>query len=474
MSTSALPVDSRSFRGSSRIYCFGEFRFDLSRRILFKSDAAAPIPERLALLLTELIAANGAVVTKEALAESLWPHEAVTDGNLAQHVYMLRRLLGERARDHSYVLSVPRSGYRLAPPVTEAVPRANESLTFEPLGVSDVLAPGDVDAFGNYCQGSFFIEQRTAPAIWRAIEFFEAALRASPNYLPALIALARAHALLAVYWHVPASVAFPTAKKVIARALAIDSASAGAHAVRSGIRCFCDWDWKGAQDEIDLAIRLNPSSAFVRSNAAWLHVCTGRYADALEQAQFALVMEPSSLHLQLLLARVLVHSRYYTNAIEIMSSLLKTDRGFYVARRYRAQAYLLQGQPEKAISDLELLPQERSEDPSFRLPMLGRAYADLGDTARAESIFTRLCSMAQTDYVVWWNLAIVATGLGRVEEAMAYLERAYEDREATLPLLKSARWFEPISGSQRFRDLLRKVGPPQRVGSKSGSPQEPA
>lgn len=457
---SALPAHSQSFRGPSRVYCFGEFRFDLSRRILFKAGAVTPIPERLALLLTELIAANGAVVTKEALAGSLWPDEAVTDGNLAQHVYLLRRLLGERARDHSYVLSVPGSGYRLALPVTEADPKLNESPASYPRRLEDLLSPSDVDAFGNYCQGCFFIEQRTAPSIWRAIDFFEASLRANPSYLPALISLARAHELLGVYWHVPANVAFPIAKRVIAQALAIDAASSSAHAVRSAIRCFCDWDWKGAQDEIDLAIRLSPSSAFVRSNAAWLHICTGRYADALEQAQFALAIEPSSLHLQLLLARVLVHARCYANAIEIMSSLLETDRGFYIARRYRAQAYLLHGQPEKAISDLELLPQERSEDPSFRLPMLGRAYAELGDKARAERIFTRLRSMAQTDYVVSWNLAIVAVGLGRLQEAIEYLERAYEDREATLPFLKSLCWFGPLAGSERFRELLRKVGPP--------------
>jgi predicted Zn-dependent protease len=170
-------------------------------------------------------------------------------------------------------------------------------------------------------------------------------------------------------------------------------------------------------------------------------------------------MEPSSLPLQLLLARVLVHSREYANAIAIMSNLLETDPAFYIARRYRAQAYLLSGESEKAANDLQLLPQERSEDPSFRLPMLARAYAELGDVERAYEIFETLQSMARTEYVVNWNLAIVATGLGRFDEAMSYLETAYEEREAALPFLKSLPWFEPISGSERFRELLRKVGP---------------
>ena len=227
----------------------------------------------------------------------------------------------------------------------------------------------------------------------------------------------------------------------------------------SGLLCFADWDWKGAKAAIDVALRLNPGSTFVRNNAAWLNVCMGDYAEALAQAQFALTMDPSSLPLQLLLARVLVHSKDYGNAADMMSNLLEEDPGFYIARRYRAQAYLLNGEPDKALADLQLLPEERSEDPSFRLPMLGRVYADLGDFLRAQKILETLQWLAQTDYVALWNLAIVASGLGRLDDALSYLETAYDQREATLPFLKSLPWFEPIAGAARFKSLVLRVGP---------------
>jgi tetratricopeptide (TPR) repeat protein len=142
-----------------------------------------------------------------------------------------------------------------------------------------------------------------------------------------------------------------------------------------------------------------------------------------------------------------------------MTSLLETDDTFYIARRYRAQAHLLAGDPEKAMADLLLLPQERSEDLSFRLPMLARAHADMGETQRSEQVFETLLTMARTDYVVSWNLAIVAAGLGRLEETMAYLEDAYEQHESTLPFLKSLPWFAAVAATQRFRTLLMKTGP---------------
>jgi adenylate cyclase len=438
-------------------YSFGDCRFDLSRQLLIRGNQVTPLPHRLAFLLAELVAANGELVTKETLASRVWPHEAVSDGNLAQHVYMLRRLLGERARDHAYIISVSGSGYRFALPVLETP--QEESAPVDTAFFAQNLLQSGVEPFQNYCRGSFFLEQRTEPSIRRAIECFKTALDANPKYVPALIAFARANALLADYWHVPSSLSYPVAKKAIGQALELDPDCAVAHAVYSGILCFSDWDWQGAQDAIDVAIRLNPGSSFVRNNAAWLAVSSGRYEAAVTQAQFALTMEPSSLPLQLLVARVLVHSQECEKAIAIMSSLLETDPAFYIARRYRAQAYLLNGEPEKALNDLQMLPHEPSEDPSFRLPMLGRAYADLGDRKRAQAIFGELESIARSEYVVFWNLAIVSTGLGRTEEAMAFLESAYEQREATLPFLKSLPWFEPISSSERFRALLRKIGP---------------
>lgn len=444
---------------ASRVYCFGGLRFDSMRRLLFRSSEVVPVPERLALILTLLVQSNGNVVGKETLALSVWPHEAVSDANLAQHVYLLRRLLGEHARDHGYILSVFRRGYRFAVPVTVEHPTLVESFTADAASLGEALHAERFEPFREYCQGSFFLEQRTAPNLKRAIEHFEAALRADPDYVPALIGLARAQTFLATYWHVPPNVAFPFAKKAIERALSIEPASAVAHAVRSGILAFCDWNWGEAQSESDVAVKLNPGSTFVRTNAAWMYVCIGRYREALEQAQLALMMEPSSLPLRLLVARMLLHLREYSRAVAIMSNILEADPAFYLARRYRAQAQLLGGEPERAALDLDLLPQERSEDPSFRLPMLGRAYADSNDVERAEQILTTLRTMAGTDYVVYWNLAIVAAGLGRSEEALSYLESAYRQRETTLVFLKSMPWFESVAGDPRFRALLHGVGP---------------
>src|SRR5208283_5028145 len=225
------------------------------------------------------------------------------------------------------------------------------------------------------------------------IEAFEASLHIDPSYAPALAGLARSYASLGEFWHVPPAQAFSKARAAIAQALQIDEHSGAAHAVLSEILMFADWDWQSAEAELERAMRLSPNSALICNNAAWLRVWFGSFEQAVREARRAILLEPSSPFMHLLMARVLIHAQDFSQAIQYLSNLLETDPGLYIARRYRAQAYLLKGEPEHAIGDLLLLPQERSEEPSFRLPMLGRAYADSGDLERARRIHESLIAM---------------------------------------------------------------------------------
>jgi tetratricopeptide (TPR) repeat protein len=415
------------------------------------------VPERLAVILMHLLQANGRVVSKEALATSVWPNDAVSDANLVQHIYMLRRLLGEKAKDHSAILGVPRRGYRMAIPVEVVQTGIDETFTIDAASLGEIVSGQDFDAFKSYCQGSFFLSQRSPAALDKALEFFRESLNANPEYVPALIGIARTYGLLAAYWHVPHETTCPLAGAAIDGALTIDPGSGVAHAVRGGYLNFCEWDWTGAREEMDLAIQLNPGSPLVRNNAAWLDVCTGRYDEALAHARLALALEPASLAYQLLVARVLVHSGDYRRAIALMSNIIDIDPGFYIARRYRAQAYLLGGSPKLALADLNVISQERGEDASFRLPMISRAYADLGDLRRAKDSFEKLKDLAKTHYVVQWNLAIAAVGIGRFDDALSYLEAAFRRREPTLVFLRSLPWFKPIARTPRFLTVIENV-----------------
>jgi len=47
--------------------------------------------------------------------------------------------------------------------------------------------------------------------------------------------------------------------------------------------------------------------------------------------------------------------------------------------------------------------------------------------------------------------------VGRANEALGYLERAYDERECSLLLLKHVSWFRTIEDSTTYRNVLNSV-----------------
>src|SRR5262249_5682596 len=65
-------------------------------------------------ILCALAAAKGAIVSKDELLALIWPGRIVEEGNLHVHVSALRKALDEHGEGHSYIVTVPGRGYRLA------------------------------------------------------------------------------------------------------------------------------------------------------------------------------------------------------------------------------------------------------------------------------------------------------------------------------------------------------------------------
>jgi transcriptional activator of cad operon len=68
-------------------------------------------------LLQCLAARAGATVSADELLEQAWPGVVVTSDSVYQAIASLRRLLGDDPKNPSYIVTVPRLGYRMVAPV---------------------------------------------------------------------------------------------------------------------------------------------------------------------------------------------------------------------------------------------------------------------------------------------------------------------------------------------------------------------
>jgi len=103
------------------IYSFDGFTLDPHRRVLLRDGQPVQLTSKAFDLLVALIESGGREVTKEELMERIWADQIVEDANLTVTMANLRKALGEKARDHRFIVTIPGRGYRF---VGESQPRA--------------------------------------------------------------------------------------------------------------------------------------------------------------------------------------------------------------------------------------------------------------------------------------------------------------------------------------------------------------
>src|SRR5215831_10874286 len=86
------------------------------------------------------------------------------------------------------------------------------------------------------------------------------------------------------------------------------------------------------------------------------------------------------------------------------------------------------------------------------------AYAMAGKRSEALKILDEFQALSKQRYVTPYVRALVYTGLGEKDQALAWLGRAYEEQESRLIFLKVNATFDGLRADPRFVDLMRRMG----------------
>jgi DNA-binding winged helix-turn-helix (wHTH) protein/tetratricopeptide (TPR) repeat protein len=113
-------------RQGKQLLEFGPFRMDLEERVLMRDQETITLSPKAFETLLVLAKHSERVVLKDDLMKTLWPDTFVEESNLSQHIFQLRKALGEKAHDPQYIVTVPGRGYRLALKVAERTERDDD------------------------------------------------------------------------------------------------------------------------------------------------------------------------------------------------------------------------------------------------------------------------------------------------------------------------------------------------------------
>jgi serine/threonine protein kinase/tetratricopeptide (TPR) repeat protein len=329
-----------------------------------------------------------------------------------------------------------------------------------------------LEAYNLYLKGRWYYARRTVPAFEKAIECYEQAVRIDPKFALAYSGLADVYNDFMDYSDRPASEVYPKARAAVDKALELDDTLAEAYASLGLIRTEYEWDWEGAEEAFRKSIELSPGYPDAHLWYGTLLTFLGRGDEACEQALLAMQLDPLSLPITRNTGAILAVTGRYEDAIKLLQRVIEMDPGYSYTNLFLGRAYLGLGMYEEAVEAL------RRERALALAPITGIdawtgfIYAVWGKRDEAEALLAEVVAGAKPGQAS--HVALIMFGLGYYEEALEWLEKAYEWHEAWL---RTIRWFAAACpreamlkalATPEYKAFFKKMGIPPLMDSDPG------
>jgi len=304
-----------------------------------------------------------------------------------------------------------------------------------------------------YLRGLSFFIKFTAEFFQKAIESFEQAIAIDPNYASAYAGLAESYTEMS-FFSSPEWTA--KARTAASKALELDDTLGNAHNSLAIIKMYYEHDYAGAEYEFKRAIALDPGSAHIHMWYAWYLGLMGRFDEALKEEKVAQELDPLSDHVAFGIGTIFHWSRQPERAIQHYRRRLELNPNLRIAYWFLAEAYVARGDFASAIDTIENAPVGLKDH--HMVSASGYVYAKAGDRQYALEILSGLEKQSSQDSNAAFHIAQIYLGLGEHEQALCWLEKAYDERSVWLIWLGVDPKFDPLRDQPRFKALLARIG----------------
>jgi len=346
----------------------------------------------------------------------------------------------------------------------------------------------DPQAQEEYLRGIYYYGMGDMMKSARALEH---AVMLDPNHALAYAALARSYYFIAFFGDLPPKEAFARMERAATQALDKDPSLASAHGSLALVKLHRDWDWAGAEQHFRRALELNPSNADIHHDYAHLLLVMRRDRESVAETERAVALDPFNPMLNACLGWHRLFTGDYDHAIEAATRALQIQPANFWARMNLGWAYeqkAMYGEAEaqfRAASEQQPMAMgmstgggmqatamssptsmqmsaeaariaaSRADVVVLASASLGHALAVAGDRRGAQAVLAGLLRQRAHGYVSPYDVALVYAGLGDKQQALDWLQRAYEERSSLLVFALREPRLAPLRSEPRFAALMR-------------------
>ena len=323
----------------------------------------------------------------------------------------------------------------------------------------------DPEAYGLYLSAIHLLERETEGDYLAGRDLLRKALARDQTFALAYVALASTHSAMAIDGYESPTDAWPEVTRNVRRALDEDQELPDAHSEAAVALFFSQWDWAGAEQEWNRAMRsrgggIVPDFLGVCALQRW---ALGRPAEALALARKARELDPLSPAFTYQEATFLFHVQQLDEAASLFETVIASEPGDSQAYFGLAEVRRAQGRFDEAI-DARRRGYEAVGDDSlatvFSAAHGSEGYRQVEKAEAHMEIVALQRRAAAGDYASPLEFGRAYARLGDRERAFGYLDTAFVERSPGLVFLNVDRAWDSVRDDPRFVAAVHRVGIP--------------
>ena len=323
-----------------------------------------------------------------------------------------------------------------------------------------------------YGEGQWYYSRVTSEDHVKALEKLKQAVEADPKFIQPYREMTLVYAWPMLPEITNDQLRLQKLQEVAAKAFAVAPDSAEGHMALSWCRLI-QRNWRGAEDEIKQALRINPNLALAHDSYCYFLSMQMRSKEARREAEWTATLPPVSRRASAIFAACsFMAERRFDAAVVELKQVLDLDPNFAwgysnLGDCYEAQSnYVAAIEAFKKAATLSGLP----------LDKVAAVYADLRDAFNAEGeqgYFRKWIELLRTDMTLPENERILTTGaslgsptaglagcyakLGEKQQALDELEKQFDEPYAWTQIKFETR-YDSLHEEDRYKELVKRAG----------------
>ncbi|MDT7814809.1 MAG: hypothetical protein QOJ42_4725 [Acidobacteriaceae bacterium] len=307
------------------------------------------------------------------------------------------------------------------------------------------------EAYQAFLQANYFIDRGASKEdLDKALAYADQAIKLDERYAPGWVMRATVLNVMATVSLTDVTDGFRRARNDAERAIALDPTLASGYLALANTQISYDWDWDAANTCLSKAASLEPGNPEVFDMRSHLSALMGNLDDAVKLGEQAVALEPLDTITRLQLGyRLYVANRYDEAQVELQKALDLNPQAAFV-HFVLAKVLIAEAKPVQALAEIEKEPSEWGKLTGEVL-----AYHALGRAQDSNAALAKLIAKHDTDSA--YQVAEVYAFRGESAKSFEWLQRAYNQRDAGLPEIKTDPLLKNLRHDLRYTEFLQKM-----------------